>query len=64
MYTFTNYKGRVWTCDTHNARIESMIAEGKVKEAEALVNVLNPKKSKGICAECKRLYSETPPINR
>ncbi len=64
MYTFTNYKGRVWTCDTHNARIESMIAEGKDKEAQALVNILNPKKSKGICAECKRLYNDTPPMNR
>lgn len=64
MYTFTNYKGRVWTCDSHNAKIETMLAEGKTKEAEALVNILNPKKSKGICAECKRLYNETPPMNR
>jgi hypothetical protein len=64
MTTSTNYKGRVWTCDNHNQKIEAMIAEGKTKEAQSLVNLLNPKKSRGICAECKRLYTETPPMNR
>ena len=64
MHTFTNYKGRVWTCDNHNTKIEAMLQDGKTKEAEALVNLLNPKKSRGICAECKRLYTETPPMNR
>ena len=58
------YKGRVWTCDKHNARIEAMIAEGKVAEAMGLVAILDPKKSKGICAECRRLWHDTPPMNR
>jgi hypothetical protein len=62
--TATNYKGRVWTCDNHNARIEAMINEGKTAEAMALVDVLNPKKSRGICSECRRLWQETPPTNR
>jgi hypothetical protein len=62
--TTIQYKGRVWTCDSHNAKIESMINDGKTKEAMALVDILNPKKSKGVCAECKRLYNETPSINR
>jgi hypothetical protein len=64
MYTFTNYKGRVWTCDFHNAKIEKMIQDGKTKEATSLVNLLNPKKSKSICADCTRLYWETPSLNR
>jgi hypothetical protein len=64
MTTAINYKGRVWTCDYHHAKIEEMFADGKTKEAQALVNILNPKKSRGICAECKRLYHETPPMNR
>jgi hypothetical protein len=62
--TATNYKGRVWTCDRHHAKIEAMIAEGKTAEAMALVDVLNPKKSRGICRECRRLWEETPPMNR
>ncbi len=64
MITTINYRGRVWTCESHHKRIESMILDGKAKEAEALVKILNPKLSKGICAECKRLYHETPPCNR
>jgi hypothetical protein len=64
MKTATNYKGRVWTCDTHNTKIEAMLAAGKTTEATNLVNILNPKKSKGICKECARLYWETPAINR
>ena len=62
--TTTNYKGRVWTCDEHNSKIESMLADGKTTEAKNLVAVLNPKKSRGICKECTRLYWETPSINR
>lgn len=64
MTTTIQYKGRVWTCDSHNAKIETMIAEGNTKEATSLVNLLNPKKSRGICKECARLYWETPSINR
>lgn len=62
--TATNYKGRVWTCDRHNAKIEAMITEGKTAEAMELVAILNPKKSRGICAECRRLWQETPSVNR
>jgi hypothetical protein len=64
MSTFIDYKGRVWTCDSHNKEIEAMILDGKEKEATALVAILNPKKSRGICRECKRLWQETPPMNR
>ena len=59
-----NYKGRVWTCDDHNAKIEALIQDGKAKEAEQLVIILNPKKSRGICKECARLYWDTPSVNR
>ena len=59
-----NYKGRVWTCNTHNAKIEALILEGKATEAEQLLTILNPKKSRGICKECTRLYKETPSVNR
>lgn len=59
-----NYKGRVWTCDHHNAKIEALILDGKVKEAQQLVIILNPKKSRGICRECARLYWDTPSVNR
>jgi hypothetical protein len=62
--TQKNYKGRVWTCDEHNNKIEGMIAEGKAEEAMRLVAILNPKKSKGICKECARLYYATPNCNR
>ena len=64
MFTFTNYKGRVWTCQSHHERIVEMIESGKEKEATALVDLLNPKKSRGICRECVRLYHATPPCNR
>ena len=60
----TNYKGRVWTCDDHNNKIEKLIAEGKTSEAAGLVAILNPKKAKGICKECARLYFATPSCNR
>lgn len=59
-----NYKGRVWTCDRHNQRIEAMILDHKEKEAQALLNILDPKKSRGICKECVRLWHDTPPCNR
>jgi hypothetical protein len=62
--TASNYPGRVWTCDTHNRKVEEMINAGEVKEAMALVSILSPKKSRGICGECRRLYHETPPMNR
>lgn len=62
-YTFTNYKGRVWTCDSHNAEIEALIVTGFDKEAKTLVDALNPKKG-NICKDCARLYDETPPMNR
>lgn len=63
MTTAINYKGRVWTCDFHNTKIETMLAEGKTKEAKSLVNLVHPKKGNH-CAECARLYDETPPANR
>jgi hypothetical protein len=64
MSTFIDYRGRVWTCDKHNNQIEEMLKVGKDAEAKALVAILNPKKSRGICRECKRLWQETPPMNR
>lgn len=64
MTTAINYKGRVWTCDEHNEEIETMIEQGKTKEAKALVNTLNPSKGQGTCFACSFLYYETPSINR
>jgi hypothetical protein len=64
MTTPIQYKGRVWTCDYHNTKIEKLIQDGKTEVAQSLVNTLNPKKSRGICKECARLYWETPSINR
>jgi hypothetical protein len=64
MATAIQYQGRVWTCDSHNAKIEAMIIQGLTKEAKSLVDLLNPKKSRSFCKECARLYWETPSINR
>jgi len=64
MNSIINYQGRVWTCNFHNAKIEGLIAEGKTSEAAGLVAILNPKKAKGICKECARLYYDTPACNR
>ena len=63
MTTPIHYDGRVWTCDSHNAEIEALIATGFDKEAKTLVNALHPKKG-NICTECARLWDETPPSNR
>ena len=63
MTTLTNYKGRVWTCDEHHKEIEALIITGLTKEANALVNSLNPKKGNS-CKECARLYEDTPAFNR
>jgi len=62
--TAKNYKGRVWTCDEHNAKIEALITVGQTAEAMSLVAILDPKKSRGICSECRRLWQDTPAINR
>lgn len=62
--TADNYPGRVWTCQDHHERILSMIGSGEVDKVTALVNILNPKKSRGICKECVRLYWATPSCNR
>jgi hypothetical protein len=64
MTQILNYKGRVWTCQSHHEKIEQMLIDGKDKEVTALVNILNPKKSRGICRECTRLYWDTQPMNR
>ena len=59
-----NYKGRVWTCDQHNEKIESMINDGELEKATKLVAILDPKQGRGICKECARLWQLTPSINR
>ena len=61
--TKTNYKGRVWTCDTHNNSIEALLTVGNTKEANAVLRSVHPKKG-NTCKECARLYEETPPFNR
>ena len=60
----TNYKGRVWTCDQHNTKIESMINDGETEKAMNLVAILDPKQGRGICKECARLWAITPSMNR
>ena len=59
-----NYKGRVWTCDEHNSKIESMLNQGETEKAMNLVAILDPKKGRGICKACTRLWQSTPPMNR
>lgn len=57
------YKGRVWTCDTHHNQIVSLYAQKANKLAKELVTSVHPKKGNK-CRECARLYADTPPINR
>jgi hypothetical protein len=59
-----NYKGRVWTCDQHNNKIEAMINDGETEKAMNLVAILDPKQGRGICKECSRLWKLTPSFNR
>lgn len=59
-----NYKGRVWTCDKHNTKIEAMINDGDTKKAMDLVAILDPKRGRGVCKECARLWQLTPSMNR
>ena len=59
-----NYKGRVWTCNEHNDKIETMLNNGETEKAQSLVSILDPSKSRGICRECARLWRETPPSKR
>lgn len=63
MTTITNYKGRVWTCDAHNEIIEGLFIEGLPDTAKLFLASVHPKKGNQ-CAECARLYSETPACNR
>ena len=63
MTTFTNYKGRVWTCDEHNNAITNLLEAGKESVAKNLIASVHPKKG-NCCKECARLYDETPPSSR
>jgi hypothetical protein len=58
-----NYKGRVWTCGSHNAVIESLIYQSFMDTAADILKSVDPKKGNS-CRECARLYDETPPCNR
>lgn len=63
--TAENYPGRKWTCSSHHEKILEAIANGASNDyVTGLVMILNPKKSRGICQECKRLYWETLPEDR
>jgi hypothetical protein len=61
--TTIQYKGRVWTCDFHNAEIEALFAKDMPKIAKEILRSVHPKKG-NICKECARLWDETPPSNR
>lgn len=61
--TATNYKGRVWTCDTHDKAISALIALGDEKGAKLILKNVHPKKGNE-CRECRRLFNETPSFNR
>lgn len=63
MTTFTNYKGRVWTCDEHNAQIEGFFNQEMPITANEILKSVHPKKG-NCCKECARLYDETPPSSR
>lgn len=59
----TNYKGRVWTCDEHNNAITALIESGELAKSNRLLTSIHPKRGNS-CAECARLYLETPACNR
>jgi hypothetical protein len=61
--TVSNYPGRVWTCDAHNALIEGFISQGMIKTAQGWIRSVHPKKG-NICKECARLWEDTPAMNR
>ena len=61
MNTVIQYKGRVWTCDEHNAIITDLLKAGS--DAKSVIASVHPKKGNK-CKECARLYDETPPSSR
>lgn len=61
--TSKSYKGRVWTCNEHNAQIEGFLDQEMPKTANEILKSVHPKKG-NTCKECARLYDETPPCNR
>jgi hypothetical protein len=58
-----NYKGRVWTCDSHNNVITALLGAGNKKAANTVLRDVHPKKGNS-CKECSRLYEDTPSVNR
>ena len=63
MNAVISYKGRVWTCNYHHLVITSYLENGLEDSAKKTLHGVHPKKGNQ-CAECARLYDETPPSNR
>ena len=63
MATAIQYKGRVWTCSTHDEQIIDAILLGSDELAKKIVASVHPKKGNS-CTECASYYNTTPPCNR
>ena len=63
MTTYIQYKGRVWTCSTHDEQIIDAILLGSQELADKIVKSVHPKKG-GSCRDCSYYYDLTPPSNR
>ena len=63
MTTPIQYKGRVWTCSTHDEQIVDALLLGSEDLAKKIVTSVHPKKG-GQCSDCAYYYDVTPPSNR
>lgn len=63
MTTTINYKGRVWTCSTHDELIVDALRLGSKKLADKILFTIHPNKG-NTCTKCAYYYDETPPCNR
>jgi hypothetical protein len=63
MTTATNYKGRVWTCSTHDEQIVDALLLGSKELADKILKSVHPKNG-GDCKDCAYYYELTPSINR
>ena len=63
MTTAIQYKGRVWTCSTHDEQIVDALLLGSKELADKIIKSVHPKKDQG-CADCAYYYEMTPPSNR
>lgn len=63
MTTAIQYKGRVWTCSTHDEQIVDALLLGSKELAEKILKSVHPKNGKS-CSDCAYYYDITPSHNR